>query len=212
MTRVCSAARIDRYVAGIGYHTKVVVTFACDYCQHHLLAFIDTASSNLDRVNLDDWLTSVEDHLTWLPSRGEQPPLFEDVPEHIAGAAREAYRCRSIGAHRAAVLLARSAIEATAKRKGFKDGGLNTKIDKMFEVSLIREHIRDGAHEVRHLGNDMAHGDFVEPVEPEDSELLLTLMSEVLDEVFQGPARVEKARAARLARRAASQIEQGAAS
>jgi hypothetical protein len=43
----------------------------------------------------------------------------------------------------------------------------------------------------------MAHGDFVQPVEPEESEFVLTLMTEVLDEVFQSPARVAKAKASR---------------
>jgi hypothetical protein len=38
--------------------------------------------------------------------------------------------------------------------------------------------VRDGAHEVRHLGNEMAHGDFVEPVDGEDAELVLQLMDE----------------------------------
>jgi hypothetical protein len=65
---------------------------------------------------------------------------------------------------------------------------------------LIREQISVGAHEVRHLGNDMAHGDFVTQVNREDAELILTLMSEVLAEVYQSPARVAKAKSARAAK------------
>lgn len=119
---------------------------------------------------------------------------FRDVPEHIADAADEAYRCSSINALRAAVLLARSVIEATAKEKSISKGSLWEKIDVLHKQGFIREHIKDGAHEVRLLGNDMAHGDFVEPIDTEDAELILTLMTEVLDEVFQSPARVERAR------------------
>ncbi len=85
---------------------------------------------------------------------------FTDVPEHIRDAAQEAYRCRSINAHRAAVLLARSVVEATAKDKGIKKGPLDRKIDEMQRLGFIREDVRQGAHEVRYLGNDMAHGDF----------------------------------------------------
>jgi hypothetical protein len=127
---------------------------------------------------------------------------FPDVPPEIATAASEAYRCRVVlNANRAAVLMARSVIEATAKDKGIKTGALIDKIDKMRDLQLIRPHLRDGAHEVRHLGNDMAHGDFVQAVSPEDTNLVLTLMAEVLDDVYQSPARVAKAQAAREARK-----------
>jgi hypothetical protein len=98
------------------------------------------------------------------------------------------------------VLLARSVIEATAKDKGMATGSLMAKIDAMYEARLIREDIRDGAHEVRYLANDAAHGDFADPVPQADAELILTLMDEVLEEVYQSPARVARRREARLAR------------
>jgi len=103
-----------------------------------------------------------------------------------------------VKAYRGAVLLARSVIEATAKDKGMTTGTLVTKIDEMYEKRLIREDIRDGAHEVRYLANDAAHGDFADPVPQTDAELILTLMDEVLEEVYQSPARVARRRAARL--------------
>lgn len=138
-------------------------------------------------------------NLEWYPisAIGKE---FPDVPQHIAEAASEAYKCYSISAFRAAVQLARSVVEATAKGKGITQGQLVSKIDELFNQRLIREHIRDGAHEVRHLGNEMAHGDFVSPVTKEETELVLTLMSEILEEVYQSPARVSKARTARAAK------------
>ncbi len=71
----------------------------------------------------------------------------------------------------------------------------------MHQQNRIGEHTQDEAHEVRHLANDMADGDFVQPVDHEDAALVLTLMDEVLEEVFQSPARVAKANAARQAKR-----------
>jgi hypothetical protein len=65
------------------------------------------------------------------------------------------------------------------------------KIAAMYEARLIREDIRDGAHEVRYLANDAAHGDFADPVPQADAELILNLMDEVLEEVlplFEHPA------------------------
>lgn len=60
----------------------------------------------------------------------------------------------------------------------------------------------DAAHEIRHLGTDMAHGDLAEPVSKSDATEILTLMDEVLAEVFQSPARVARLQAARAAKMA----------
>jgi hypothetical protein len=135
---------------------------------------------------------------TWPETVGGKS--FADVPQHISGAADEAYRCYSIHAYRASTLLARSVIEATAKEVGITNGTLAKKIDELHDRGLIREYVQDGAHEVRYLGNDMAHGDFVDPVDEEEAELALSLMDEILEEIFQAPARVNAARARRLAK------------
>ena len=71
----------------------------------------------------------------------------------------------------------------------------------MYEQNFLREHIKEQAHEVRHLGNDMAHGDFVEPISTEEADEVLELMAEVLHEVFESQARLLRVRNARLARK-----------
>jgi hypothetical protein len=86
---------------------EVMATFECNYC--HRLLIAQTASPSRDVQHPFDF-----GNVTWIPSKGDQPPDLPDVPEHIAAAAQEAYRCRSIGAQRAAVLLARAVIEATS--------------------------------------------------------------------------------------------------
>ncbi|MBU5868948.1 DUF4145 domain-containing protein, partial [Vibrio cholerae O1] len=64
-------------------------------------------------------------------------------------------------AGRGAVILARAVIEATAKDKGITNGNLYAKIDQLHISGLIREHIKEAAHEVRLGGNDVAHGDIL---------------------------------------------------
>jgi hypothetical protein len=96
--------------------------------------------------------------------------------------------------------LARSVVEATAKDKGVTTGNLVSKIDQMYESRLIREDVCDGAHELRYVGDDMAHGDFAELISKADAELMLTLMDETLQEVYQSPARVRRRREARLSK------------
>jgi hypothetical protein len=40
----------------------------------------------------------------------------------------------------------------------------------------------------------MAHGDFVDPVDADDADAVLEVMAEILNEVYQGPARVNRMR------------------
>lgn len=188
---------------------RVAAMFVCDSCSQASLGIADDVGifphSSVEHAA---WLEGYE-HVAWFPSQGEGRD-FPDVPKHVAEAASEAYQCQSINAHRGAVALARSVVEATAKEKGITQGRLVQKIDEMYAQGLIREHIKDGAHEVRHLGNDVAHGDFVDPVFREEADLVLTLMNEVLDDVFGSPARVAKAREAREARKQGGQGNLGA--
>lgn len=177
---------------------RVMGCFSCDGCAALNLA-IGTGWTR-ERNDPLAWLAAKK-NLAWQPQPAPEEPEWEfpDVPAQIADAASEAYACwHRADANRAAVLMARAVIEATAKNKGFKKGGLLDKIDAMGD--LIRPHVRQGAHEIRLLGNEMAHGDFVGYVSDEDAKLVLTLMSEVLDDVYQSPARVAKAQAAREAR------------
>ncbi|WP_231156973.1 DUF4145 domain-containing protein [Streptomyces sp. CNZ748] len=113
----------------------------------------------------------------------------------------EAHQCLSIEANRAAVALARAVVEATAKDRGITTGTLEKKIDKLFEQQLIREYVKDAAHEVRFGGNEVAHGDLVaEPMDNATATEVLGLMDEILDEVFQSPARVRRRKEQRLER------------
>jgi len=143
-------------------------------------------------------------YVSWMPKRAERRE-FDDVPEHIAGAATEATLCLSIGAFRAVGALARAVIEATAKDKGADGKNLEARIDALAAAELIREHTKEQAHEIRHFGNDMAHGDFAEPVTEEEATEIIALMDEVLNEVYQSPARLARVREAREAKKADSE-------
>ncbi|MEV0929849.1 DUF4145 domain-containing protein [Streptomyces phaeochromogenes] len=136
----------------------------------------------------------------WLPRAGAHKS-FPDVPNEIASLAEEAHDCLSVNARRGAIVLARAVIEASAKDKGFSQGNLYTKIDNLHGAGLLREHIREAAHEVRLGGNDVAHGDILSgPLTQEEAEEVLTLMDEILAEVYQSPARVKRARDLRIKR------------
>lgn len=177
--------------------------FKCSSCQVYAVGilFMETRAVNAGAA---DMLKRNAMHV-WRPSPG-MTRTYEDVPPHIAEAATEAYECHSRQHFRASILLARSVIEATAKAKAITKGLLHAKITALFEGGWIREHIKDGADSIRHLGNDMAHGDFVQPVTEEESALVIALMEEILDEVFQSRAKVAKAQAAVAARKQQAQV------
>lgn len=170
--------------------------YTCDNCSRLSVMTYTLRPRNVFDRN-DDFTTTTE----WVPAHGARRE-FPDVPEHIAAAATEATLCLSLEAFRAVGSLARAVIEATAKEKGITSGSLWTKIDAMYDAHLIREHIKEAAHEVRYFGNDMAHGDFVNPVTKEEAAEAVELMAEVLHEVFQSPARVARVREAREAKKA----------
>lgn len=135
--------------------------------------------------------------LKWEPSTIRRPD-FPDVPQQIAASASEAHACLSIQAYRAAVALARAVVEATAKDHGITKGPLVAKIDEMQKQNLIREITRQLAHEIREGGNEIAHGDLGdEPMPSEDAEAIVSLMDEILQEVYQGPARMQRLRQSR---------------
>lgn len=193
---------------------RVQAVFTCDECGFMQIAQADRQQSRVSNsqtweTNLELWLNSREsDDLIWWPAVGVGRE-FEDVPTHISDAASEAHRCYSIQAYRAAAALARAVIEASAKQKGVTKGNLFEKIEALEKENHLRPHIKEAAHEVRHLGNEVAHGDFVDPVEAEEAEEALALMAEVLQEVFQSPARIERAKQKRLARHAAKSAGAG---
>jgi hypothetical protein len=181
---------------------RVTATYKCSHCD--ALSVASSMSYGYDERNVFQRMQAGDAH--WFPS-GAAIKEFPDVPRPIAETATEAYRCLSVGARRGAVVLARTVIEATAKNKGITSGLLHQKIEQLRTSDLIREDIRLAAHEIRLLGNGVAHGDegeplpsdadvdasdvpaqFVEPISKEEAEDVLTLMEEVLREVFQSRA------------------------
>jgi hypothetical protein len=155
---------------------------------------VSDGSTDLNHVRTS--LKGHEDTLEWWPKIGVVPSV-DDVPPHITNAAREAYSSASVGNHMASILMARTVVEATAKAKGIKSGTLAHKINALREQQLIRPSIAEQAHEIRFMGNDMAHGDIDDQPTALDSEETLALMAEVLSEVFQGPAKLARLRGRR---------------
>lgn len=148
----------------------------------------------------DEYFEGLDADIEWLPATvlGRR---FEDVPSFIGDAASEAYACYSIRSYRAAILLARSVVEAVAKDRGVTDGPLVEKIDALEAQRVISPLMKDTAHAIRVVGNEMAHGDFVAAVDEEECDDVLNFMSALLDAVYQQPAKLTRFREQRERRR-----------
>lgn len=182
--------------------------FVCDNCKRISAAYTESDYAHaVGNENADNLLTNADD-VRWFP-RPSDSPTIHDVPAAIARAAEEAWASASINAHMSAILMARTVIEATAKAKSITTGTLLAKIDEMEKQNLIRPGIAQAAHEVRHFGNNMAHGDIEDRPSAEDAEDILELMMQVLREVFQGPALVDKMKARRTAKKAPAATRAG---
>lgn len=129
--------------------------------------------------------------IQWLPKMA-LGKRYEDVPEHIASVASEAYSCFSIEMYRAALLMARTALEATAKQCGITEGTLAKKIETMSENNIVPDYLKDEATEIRLLGNDMAHADLDTPVTKDQANEILSFLDSVLDHVYQQPAKAKR--------------------
>lgn len=188
---------------GYDYQSTLQAMFICDQCETASVGLLEVRKAEITTLRPFELERLMEDSpaLKWLPQSGIGKD-FPDVPLQIAAPASEAFSSRSINAYRGAILLARAVVEATAKNKGITKGMLDKKIDAMREAGLISELVQMAAHEIRHIGNDMAHGDFDEEVTDVDADEILNLMDMILDEVYQKPAQVNRLKDAREAKNA----------
>lgn len=177
---------------------KVQQAHTCDNCNCINIATIyntgDYGSTGSETTHIDTEQGTI--CFEWFP-RFPQQGHYPHVPEHIAAAAAEASLCLSAGAHRAVGSLARAVVEATGKQQGHKMHGIKTKIDAMAAAGTLRPLVVEQAQEIQQFGNDMAHGDFLTPTTKEEAAEIIALMDEILREVYQAPAELDRVKKAR---------------
>jgi hypothetical protein len=170
-----------------------VIPAMCTECQMIMVAVVQgseytpPAGVGNDRAQHAGRVLNAAYSVRWYPATADEFE-FPHVPDAIARAAEEAHQAGEIGARMAAILMARTAVEATAKDKGITSGRLVQKIDELRDKGFIRKPIADAAHEIRHLGNDMAHGDITDPPDEHDTTDVLALMDAVLRDVYETTA------------------------
>lgn len=115
----------------------------------------------------------------------------EQVPDGVSAEFREAERCASIGANRAASALFRSVLEKTLKANGYGKGKLEQKINDAASDGVLTEARKKRAHEeIRVLGNEVVHDEWRE-VTDEEVELTHSYAQRVLEDFYDDRVTVE---------------------
>lgn len=174
----------------------LALAFECDHCHDINIGHLTYTNTPSDYVH--SHLKNDGAVVEWFPAN-RTAPEYPDTKDAIREPAIEAYTARDNNALRAAILMARSVLEAICKDQGYekndkgRDMSLFQKIDAMHDDGVITKRLQTSAHAIRELGNGMAHGDFAtSKPEPEDADDVLALMTMFIDQLYVQDARTTR--------------------
>ena len=134
------------------YSRILYLTMRCATCKRGALAKIHDNGRVFDGI-LEEFF----------PFSVDQASVPAGIPQGIIAEFREAERCASFGACRAASALFRSTLEKALKANGYLKGTLESKINEAASDGVITDARRKRAHDdIRVLGNDVLHDEWRE--------------------------------------------------
>ena len=117
--------------------------------------------------------------------------VHNSLPERASDYLRQAIEC--IHSPAGAVMLAASAVDAMLKERGFKEGTLNSRVNKAAKDHVLTDDMAKWAHQVRLDANDQRHADDTAELPTEDDARKVIDFAEALGQIlFVLPARVSK--------------------
>ena len=126
-------------------------------------------------------------------------PASKAVSEEVPSRAREflSQAISSLHAPAGAVMLAGSAVDAMLKEKGFKEGGLHSRIEAAAKAHLITSEMAAWAHDIRLDANDQRHADEAAPLpDSANASKVIDFTLALAQFLYVLPARVERGRKA----------------
>jgi hypothetical protein len=176
-----------RYAYKGNNYIRVLFIFSqCARCGTGGLATVPD-NGNVETAVLEDFY----------PFSIDTAPLPNGVPPDIQAEFREAERCASFGANRAASALFRSVLEKTLKANGYTKSSdpslrdLQKRIDAASADGVIIDARRKRAHEdIRSLGNDVLHDDWRE-ITDEEVESSHRYTQRILEDLYDDRITVE---------------------
>jgi Domain of unknown function (DUF4145) len=136
----------------------------------------------------------------WWPMPGSAD-LDPDIPANVGSAYSEGMRALSVKAARAAVVMFRGMLAQVAADKGSAAAQakhtLYEKLEQMSQDGSFHPSLVEWAKEIRLIGNAAAHPDALDPVSDEETADLARLCRQLLNVIYEVPARITRSRAAR---------------
>lgn len=123
----------------------------------------------------------------WTKARDSIRDLPDTLPEEVLLDMLEASKCMDIEASKAAVVMARRALQRALLLKGAdKTLPLHKQIDKLKDDGIISSDVASLAHGVRYLGNFGAHpdDDILNDISFEDVKLAYQVVLKILAQLF----------------------------
>ena len=144
--------------------------------------------------------TAVFEGIHWwpLPGSGDLDP---DIPPQVSSAYSEGMHALSVKAARAAVVMFRGMLAQVVADKGSATAqakhSLYDKLEQMSQDGSLHPSLVEWAREIRLIGNAAAHPDALDPVSVEEAADLARLCRQLLNVIYEVPARIARNRAAR---------------
>ena len=133
-----------------------------------------------------------------LPGVGDLDP---DIPPQVSSAYTEGMRALSVKAARAAVVMFRGMLAQVVADKGSAAAqgkhSLYHKLEQMSQDGSLHPSLVEWASEIRVIGNAAAHPDALDPVSDDEAADLARLCRQLLNVIYEVPARIARSRAAR---------------
>jgi hypothetical protein len=123
--------------------------------------------------------------INWVPNA-----IYEDI--------RQAELSAAAGAYYGAGLLLRRACQSICREKNIpENGGLRSQIDELAAQRIITEHLAEMAHDIRVIGNELAHPDPNTPsvITDEDVGLAYEFLTQLVRAIYVDPQRAAKLKA-----------------
>ena len=153
-------------------------------------------------VVIERWVDGEWSGVHWWPTPGSGS-LDPSVPVAVASAYDEGMRALAIAAPRAAVVMFRGALAEIVGDKGSATaqakGTLYEQLKVMDTDGTLHPSLVDWAKEIRVLGNVGAHPSSLGTVTVADASDLGHLVAQMINVLYETPARIARTRAARTA-------------
>jgi hypothetical protein len=137
----------------------------------------------------------------WWPTPGATD-LDPDVPEPVGSAFSEGMRALSANCPRAAAVMFRGMLATVVRDKGSDAAkaapNLHQQLKAMEQDGTLHPSLVEWATEIRLVGNAGAHFDELAPVDRAEAADLARLCRQLINVVYETPARIRRARQARI--------------